>query len=77
MVKASLETIKKLQDKKYYICPFLTPSYLLCVESREMSYFYISEIFLETDTIEEEKDIIKVLSGRTAITREGGCSYEQ
>ena len=57
MIKASLETIKKLQDKKYYICPFLTPSYLLCVESREMSYFYISEIFLETDTIEEEKEI--------------------
>ena len=53
---ASIETIDNLNldDKKFFLCPFLTPSNLLYTGSKQ--YFLLSEIFLDADSPEEEKE---------------------
>ena len=55
---AALETIKSLNfDEKYFICPFLTPSGLLCTESAGKDYFLLSELYLMVDSKEKEIEI--------------------
>ena len=56
LLTACTETIKNLNldDKKFFICPFLTPSNLLYTDTKQ--YFLLSEIFLDADSSEEEKE---------------------
>ena len=52
------ETIKNLNlDENYYICPFLTPYNLLYTESSGKEYFLLSEIFLVTNSMENEIEL--------------------
>ena len=52
------ETIKNLNlDENYYICPFLTPYNLLYTESSGKEYFLLSEIFLLTNSMENEIEL--------------------
>ena len=70
LLQASLETIKNLMpdpdsdetDKKYYICPFFTPDNLLCTETFGKEFFLLSEIFLATNSVEEETQEIELIN---------------
>ena len=58
LLLSSLETIKGLHlGEKYFICPFLTPYNLLYTDKSGKEYFFLSEIFLETDSVEKEIEI--------------------
>ena len=58
LLVSCLETIKNLNfENKYYICPFITPYNLLYTESSGKEYFLLSEIYLETNSIEDEIEI--------------------
>ena len=60
LILATAQTIFSLkseeeENQKYYLCPYITPSDLLYTEKTEYNYFFLSEIFLLTDSIEKEE----------------------
>ena len=58
LLSSVLETINNIQfQDKYYICPFLTPSNLLYTESVGKEYFFITELFLVSDSIDKEIEV--------------------
>ena len=65
LLQSLCETIKNLnyEGTKFYICPFITPSNVLYTESSGKEYFYLSEIFISSDSIEKEIEIdLKITS---------------
>ncbi len=57
------ETIVSLMmEDKYYIFSFLTPSNILYTEESGKEYFFLDEIFLETDSNDKEKEIELTIS---------------
>ena len=57
------ETIVSLMmEDKFYIFPFLTPSNILYTEESGKEYFFLDEIFLETDSNDKEKEIELTIS---------------
>ncbi len=57
------ETVMSLMmEDKYYIFPFLTPSNILYTEESGKEFFFLAEIFLETDSKDKEKEIELTIS---------------
>ena len=58
LLKATSETVSILNlDEKFYICPFIMPSNVLYTEESGSDYFYLAEIFLETDSDDKELEV--------------------
>ncbi len=56
-VSETINVIQFEEKNKYYICPFLTPSNLLYTESSGKEYFNLTELFLESDSIDKEIEV--------------------